>query len=180
MSAKYLAFIASSLHGFIARRNGDLDWLPEPGDSTEDYGYSEFISSIDTLVIGRNTFEKVLTFGDWPYPGKRVVVLSSTLNRDDIPEMIRGEVELYSGSIESLTGFLESSGVNGVYVDGGQAIQSFIKAGKINEITITYIPVLIGSGISLFGDVDHDIKLEHVSTQSFESGLVQSTYRIKV
>lgn len=176
MPTKYFVYIAISLDGFIARSNGDLDWLPQPGTSTEDYGYAKFMASIDTLVMGRNTFEKVLTFGEWPYSGKRVIILGTTLTPESIPNELRNVVELHSGPVLELIALLEASGAKGVCVDGGKTIQSFIKAGKINEITITSIPVLIGSGLSLFGEIEQDINLKHIATQAYDTGLVQSTY----
>lgn len=173
-------FIATSLDGFIARKNGDLDWLPgsDGATGTEDYGFHEFFNSIDTLVMGRKTYEQVLTFKQWPYQGKRVVVLSSRFEK--IPVKFAQDVEGTSATPKELTQRLSSSGSTHIYVDGGKTIQSFLQADLIQEMTITKIPILLGEGIPLFGTLADDIKLQHVSTRSFESGLVQSKYQVLI
>lgn len=177
MGIKSSVFIATSLDGFIARKNGDLDWLPgSDGQTGEDLGYEQFIASVDTLVMGRNTYELVQTFGEWPYGGKRVVVLSSRFPK--IPERLAEGVEGSSASPAELMRQLQRSGSTHVYVDGGKTIQSFLGANLIQEITITRIPVLLGEGIPLFGPLAGDIKLRHESTKAFDSGLVQSRYSI--
>jgi dihydrofolate reductase len=178
VSVKCSVFIATSLDGFIARKNGDLDWLPGSdgvaGD--EDYGFHEFFASIDTLVMGRKTYELALTFKEWPYRGKNVIVLSSGFPRE--PKSLNEGVMGTSSSPTELIQRLASSGSGHVYVDGGKTIQGFLQADLIQDMTITRIPVLIGEGISLFGPLAHDIKLEHVSTRAFESGFVQSKYKV--
>lgn len=178
MSALFSVYIATSLDGFIARSDGDLDWLLSAATSDDDHGYAAYMAGIDTLVMGRNTFEKVLTFGEWPYPDTRVVVLSRTLSVEDIPVALRSGVSLHAGPVEALVQSLVEAGAKGVYVDGGQVIQAFLAAGLLNELTITRIPILIGQGISLFADAGRDIVLEHLRTRAFDSGFVQSTYRI--
>jgi dihydrofolate reductase len=171
-------FIATSLDGFIARKNGDLDWLPgsDGEEGSEDYGFHEFFASVDALVMGRNTYELALTFKEWPYRGKNVVVLSSGFPK--IPKKLAEGVEGTSSLPKELIHRLASSGSAHVYVDGGKTIQSFLRANLIQEMTITRIPVLIGEGISLFGTLPHDIKLQHLSTRAFESGFVQSKYKV--
>lgn len=181
---KASVYIATSLDGFIAREDGDLDWLPgsdpneshDSGEVNEDYGYQEFMDSVDVLVMGRSTFETVLAFGQWPYGGKRVVVLSSKLRpgSDDLPE----SVEVMSGSPGEVIEALQESGARHLYIDGGKTIQGFLNAGLIQELIITVVPVLIGTGIPLFGALDHDLKLQHVETRSFPNGFVQSKYRL--
>jgi dihydrofolate reductase len=175
---KCSVFIATSLDGFIARKNGDLDWLPgSDGEAGgEDYGFNEFFASIDTLVIGRKTYELALTFKEWPYRGKKVVVLSSGFSKS--PKSLREEVTGTSLSPKELIQHLLSSGSDHAYVDGGKTIQSFLQANLIQEMTITRIPILIGEGISLFGPLGHDIKLRHLSTRAYESGFVQSRYTV--
>ena len=178
---KASAYVATSLDGYIARENGDLDWLPGGGsddsnDSNEDYGYQAFMDTVDVLVMGRNTYEKVLTFGDWPYGDKRVVVLSSrTL---DIPSRLAQSVESMSGSPAELVRRLLERGARHLYVDGGKTIQGFLEAGLLQELTITRVPVLIGSGIPLFGPLRWDVKLRHIETRHFANGLVQSRYEV--
>jgi len=177
---KASVYIATSLDGFIARADGGLDWLPgAEGESTagEDYGYREFMDSVDYLVMGRKTFEFVATFaGEWPYGGKRVVVLSS--RPLELPKHVAGRVEWMSGSPGEVVSRLAERGAQHLYVDGGKTIQGFLAAGLIQQLIITQVPVLIGEGIPLFGPLPHDIKLRHIETQSFPSGLVQSRYEV--
>ena len=167
-------FIGTSLDGFIARPNGDLDWLPEGGG--EPHGYDEFIASVDALVIGRKTFEKVLTFAAWPYGDKRVVVLSS--RPVDLAAAVGGVVEQMAGPEAEIVSRLEASGAHHLYVDGGITIQRFLQAGLIQRLIITRVPVLIGEGVPLFGTLPRDIRLRHVTTRHYPSGLVQSEYQV--
>jgi dihydrofolate reductase len=166
-------FIATSLDGYIAREDGSLDWLlSRAGDG--DYGYAEFIATIDVIVMGRKSFEAVLDSDPWLYEGTRVVVLST--GSPEVPEALRSSVEVLSLEPGPLLRHLAASGVRRVYVDGGQTIQGFLRAGLIQEITITRVPVLIGSGIPLFGDLPKDVPLDHVGTETFPNGMVQSRY----
>jgi dihydrofolate reductase len=171
---KASVFIGTSVDGFIARPNGDLDFLPPGGG--EPHGYDEFMASVDALVIGRNTFEKVLTFDTWPYGDKRVVVLSS--RPLDVSAVVGGVVEQMSGPPADIVAKLAVSGVNHIYVDGGITIQRFLCAGLIQRLIITRMPVLIGEGVPLFGALPHDIRLHHVATRQYASGLVQSEYEV--
>jgi dihydrofolate reductase len=165
-------FVGTSLDGFLARPDGSFDFLP---DDAEPHGYEEFIATIDALVIGRNTFEVVLAFPTWPYGDKRVVVLSS---RPIDLSGVKGRVEQMSGSPREIVSTLAASGANHLYVDGGITIQQFMRAGLVDRVIVTRVPVLIGEGIPLFGPVPHDIKLRHIATRSFESGLVQTEYQV--
>jgi dihydrofolate reductase len=167
-------FIGASVDGFIARPNDDLDWLPEGGG--EPHGYDEFIATVDAILIGRKTFDKVLTLGPWPYPGKRVVVLSS---RAVDLSAAGGSAEHMSGSPEEIVSRLAAQGAHHLYVDGGITIQRFLRAGLVDRLVITRVPVLIGEGIPLFGSLPHDVRLRHVATRDFPSGLVQSEYRVE-
>ncbi len=166
-------FIGASVDGFIARTNGALDWLPEDG---EPHGYDEFIASVDAIVIGRKTYETVLTFGTWPYGNKRVVVLSS--QPVDFSAIKGGVAEHMGGAPAEIVAGLAASGAQHLYVDGGVTIQGFLRAGVIRRLIITRIPVLIGEGIPLFGSLPGDVRLQHVATRQFPSGLVQSEYHI--
>jgi dihydrofolate reductase len=166
-------FVGTSLDGFIARANGDLDWLPAGGG--EPHGYDEFVASVDAIVIGRNTFEKVLTFGAWPYGEKRVVVLSH--HPLDL-SAAGGVVEQMAGSPADVVSQLAAKGARHLYVDGGITIQEFLRAGLVQRLVITRVPVLIGEGIPLFGPLARDIRLRHVATRHFPSGLVQSEYDV--
>ena len=167
-------FIGTSVDGFIARPNGDLDFLPPGGG--EPHGYDEFMATVDALVIGRKTFETVLAFPAWPYGEKRVVVLSS--RPVDLSAVRGGVVEHMAGPPAEIVSKLAASGAHHLYVDGGITIQQFLRAGLIQRIIITRVPVLIGEGIPLFGTLPRDIQLRHVATKHYSSGLVQTEYRI--
>ena len=170
---KLSVFVGTSLDGFIARRNGDFDFLPAGGG--ESHGYDEFIASVDTIVMGRNTFETVLKMESWPYEGKRVVVLS---NRPlDLSTIRGGMVEQMAGNPAEISK-LAATGAHQVYVDGGITIQEFLRAGLVQQLTITRVPVLIGDGISLFGTLPYDIRLRHLGTRQYPSGLVTSEYQV--
>ena len=167
-------FIGVSVDGFIARKNDDLDFLPE---DAEPHGYDEFIASVDAIVVGRKTFEKVLSFGTWPYGEKRVVVLSS--RPLDLSKAVGGVVEQMAGPPAEIVSQLAASGAHNLYIDGGITIQGFLRAGAIQRLIITRVPVLIGEGVPLFGALPHDIRLRHVATRAYPSGLVQSEYEVE-
>ena len=167
-------FIGTSVDGFIARPNGALDFLPEGGG--EPHGYNEFIASVDALVIGRKTFETVLALPEWPYAGKQVIVLSS--RPIDLSPAPRAQVEQMSGTPHEIHSQLSSRGFRHVYVDGGITVQGFLRAGLIQRITVTRVPVLIGDGIPLFGSLPHDVQLRHIATQTYKGGLVKSEYEV--
>ncbi|MBO8191775.1 dihydrofolate reductase family protein [Streptomyces oryzae] len=173
-------FIGASLDGFIARPDGEIDWLtdPLPGpqhatvtSSTEVAGWDTFFPSIDHLVMGRGTYEKVLTFDGWPYADKKVIVMSTTLEPgDDRITIVR--------SLDGAQRALAESGAQQVYVDGGKVIQEFLRADLIDEISVGWAPVLIGNGLPLFGHLDHDLQLSLVATNAGTSGMVHATYAI--
>lgn len=169
-----VVYIATSLDGFIARPDGAIDWLGEPPEG-EDYGWAEFIAGIDAIVMGRVTFEQVLTFGAWPYEGTPLVVLSRTI--DTVPERLRGKAEISSSPPDVLLRELAARGCRRVYVDGGAVIQSFLRDDLIDELVINTLPVLIGEGIPLFGALPGDLAWKHLSTEAYPKGLVMSRYR---
>jgi len=174
---KTSVFIATSLDGFIARPDGGLDWLNSSSrEDAEDYGYRKFMDTVDVLVMGRNTYEKVLTFDEWPYGTRRVVVLSHRSLH--IPAPIAGFVEAMSCSPDELVDRLSARGATHLYVDGGKTIQRFLDAGLIQRLIITRVPVLIGDGIPLFGSLQKDIGLRHIGTRVFPGGLEQSEYEV--
>src|SRR5882672_5918161 len=142
---KASVFVGTSVDGFIARANGTFDFLPPGGG--EPHGYHEFMATVDALVIGRNTFDIVLAFAQWPYE-KPVFVLS---NRPLSPTPPEAVVERLSGDPAEIVAILATRGIGHIYVDGGITIQRFLQAGLIQRLIITRVPVLIGSGISLFG-----------------------------
>ena len=168
---KCTVFVGTSLDGFIARTDGALDFLPEGGG--EPHGYNEFYASVDAVVIGRKTYETVLGFGGWAY-GKKPVIVLSTGKLAPFPE---GAVaEQMSGPPADIVARLAERGFEHLYVDGGQTVQRFLAAGLIDRLIITRVPVLIGTGIPLFGALPHDVRLKHVDTRQYASGLVQSEY----
>ena len=168
-------FVGTSLDGFIARANGAFDFLPSGGG--EPHGYDEFMATVDALVIGRKTFETVLTLDAWPYAGKTTFVLSTRPLAHAPPGV---SVERMSGAPADIVAELAARGIGHIYVDGGMTIQRFLEAGLIQRLIITRVPVLIGAGIPLFGAVPHDITLKHVATRQYPTGLVQSEYLVAV
>ena len=174
-------FVGVSLDGFIARPNGDLDWLMgEDGEEADgsDHGYNEFITGIDAIVMGRKTFEQVLTFDKWYYGDRRVLVLSHQPLDLSAAQARGGVVEQMAGAPSEIVTKLAASGASRLYVDGGITIQQFLRAGLIDRMIISRLPVLIGEGIPLFGSLPHDIRLQHVTTRTYPGGMVQSEYRI--
>jgi dihydrofolate reductase len=170
---KASVFIGASVDGFIARANGELDFLPPGGG--EPHGYEEFINSVDALVIGRNTYETVLRFDAWPYGAKPVFVLSTS----PLAQAPAGAVvEHLSGAPAEIASLLSARGIKHIYVDGGITVQRFLRAGLIQRLIITRVPVLIGDGIPLFGTLPHDVQLRHIATRQYQSGLVQSEYEV--
>lgn len=170
-------FIAISLDGFIARLNGDVNWLMERDDPSEDHGYGDFIADIDLIVMGRGTYEKVLELGPWPYD-RPVLVMSAKLSETPVPDALVGKVNFTSAQPIELMAELASQDVRRVYVDGGKLVQAFLREGLISDLVITVAPVLLGQGRPLFGAMEADVDLELVSSRSFPSGLVQSTYKV--
>lgn len=177
MQTKVSVFIATSLDGFIARADGSLDWLDQANSEVptdEGCGYHAFMDTIDVLIMGRNTYEKVLSFGEWPYANKKVVVLSSS--SVIVPDTLKKMVTFSNEAPRVLLNRLRDEGAKHLYVDGGLTIQRFLQDGLIDEITVTVIPVLLGKGIHLFGLLAKDIWFNHKSTTTYPFGYVQSTY----
>jgi dihydrofolate reductase len=166
-------FVGVSVDGFMARTDGALDFLPPGGG--EPHGYDEFMASVDALVIGRKTYETVLAFDQWPYGQKPVFVMSAHALASAPSGAI---VEHVSTSPADVASDLSARGIGHVYVDGGITIQGFLRAGLVQRLIVTRVPVLIGTGIPLFGATPHDIMLRHVATRSYASGLVQSEYAV--
>jgi dihydrofolate reductase len=177
---KVSVYIATSLDGYIARCDGSIDWLNEANavvPEGEDCGFMAFMNSVDTLIMGRKTYEQVLSFGQWPYGDTPVVVLSH--NSIEIPADLPDTISHSAESPSALLTRLATQGVKHVYVDGGSTIQGFLAESLIDEITLTQIPVIIGEGISLFAPQQGDITLIHLGTMSYEFGFVQSKYAVK-
>jgi len=165
-------FVGASVDGFIARPDGRFDFLP---DTPEPHGFDEFFASIDALLMGRKTYETALSFGNWPYGSKPVFVWSS---RPLAAAPTGAVLERLSGTPADIFDALAARHIRHAYVDGGQTVQSFLRAGLIDRVVVTRVPVLIGSGISIFGPLERDLRLRHVMTRHFPSGLVQSEYEV--
>jgi len=166
-------FVGVSVDGFLARADGALDFLDAGG--AEPHGYDEFFASVDALVIGRKTFETVLGFGGWAYGSKPVFVLTSRPLSPTPPEAI---VERVVGTPAAILDTVGARGFGHVYVDGANTIQQFLAAGLIQRLIVTRVPILIGSGVPLFGPLRKDILLRHVATRTFAGGLVQTEYAV--
>jgi len=173
---KAFVYIGTSLDGFIARTNGDIEWLVQYANDEAIQAYEEFISKIDAVVIGRGTFDKVLTFPSWPYE-KKVFVLSNTLK--NLPAIVENKAILLSLSPADTLKKLSQEGYTNVYVDGGLVIQNFLKADLIDELIISKVPIIIGSGIPLFAEVKQDLLFQHVKTEVQSNELVRSYYKRK-
>ena len=180
-------FLGMSVDGFIARLDGDLSWLtggtppasdggsaPEPDDGEGgDFGFADFVARVDAVLMGRSTYAFIAPFDDWPYQGRPVHVLSTTLEPG-----ADQRITVHRSLDEAVAG-LSRAGHRTVYVDGGRTVHDFLAAGLVDELTLSRVPVLIGTGHTPFGELTADIQLEHVRTQTFPSGMVQSTYRVK-
>jgi len=171
-------FIATSLDGYIADKQGQIDWLHAiPNVENDDMGYNQFISTVEAIVMGRTTFETVLGFGiDWPYQIP-VFVLSRTL--DSVPEKLVGKVELVKGSLHDILKSIHNKGYQNLYIDGGTTVQEFLREDLVDNLIITTIPILLGGGSSLFGTLDQPLTFEHVRSTRFLDCIVQNEYRRK-
>lgn len=174
---KVSVFIATSLDGYIAKPDGDINWLMDRRYELEgeDFGYQELYDACDLLVMGRNSFNKVSGFEEWPYPNKRVVVLSRSLKT--LSKQIDG-VELFGGSITEFMEMLTMQNCEHIYIDGGQVIQSFLEEGLVTDMTITTIPILLGDGLRLFGELSQEKHLSLISAKGYDNGFVQSKYEV--
>ncbi|MFC2007006.1 dihydrofolate reductase family protein [Chloroflexota bacterium] len=167
-------YVAASLDGFIATNNGGLEWLDEiPNPEQSDYGYAEFMTGIDAIVMGRKTFEKVLSFGSWQYDVP-VFVISNSVRT--IPKELGEKVEIVNGELRQLVSTLGERGYENLYIDGGKTIQSFLEEALIDEIIITRVPILLGDGIPLFGKLAQQQRFTHNDSEIFNNGLVKSYY----
>ena len=175
MKGKNLVYIAKSLDGYIAGKNGELGWLQSiPNPENEDMGYLKFMDRVDALVMGRNTFETVCSFqGEWPYD-KPVFVISSTLN--SIPKELREKAQLVNGTIPEILDTIHKEGFTNLYIDGGVTIQNFLKEDLIDEMIITTIPILLGGGVPLFEELPVQLMFQHVRSEVFLDQVVQDSY----
>jgi dihydrofolate reductase len=175
-----LVFLGMSVDGFIARLDGDISWLtgdaeaggaPDDGEG-EDFGFGAFVSGVDALLTGRSTYDFLAPMESWPYQGKPVHVLSTTLQPGADPRVT------VHGSFEDAVAALDAAGYRNVYIDGGKTVHTFLAAGLVSRLTLSRVPVLIGTGHTPFGELPADLRLEHQHTEVFPGGMVQSTYRV--
>jgi dihydrofolate reductase len=171
-----LVYIGTSLDGFIARKDGNIDWLTQFANDEAIHAYEEFMKRIDAIVIGKGTLEKVLTFPSWPY-NKEVFVLSTSIKK--APDIVKEKITILSTGPVALLSYLSGKGFTSIYVDGGKVIQSFLKEDLIDELIISKAPVLIGNGIPLFGYLNVDLQFKHIRTEAYSNGLVRSYYERK-
>ena len=165
-------FIATSIDGFISKENGDIEWLNSfPNPENLDFGFNSFINNIDCIIMGRNTFEKVLTFKEWPYK-KKVYILSSILKKE-----INNQYEIFN-DLDSILEQLKIQNFQSIYVDGGKTIQSFLNRNLLNELIISIIPTFLGKGISLFNSCDKSFNLILLNSTVYSNGIVKNHYKI--
>lgn len=183
---KCSAYIATTADGFIARADGSVDWLETSGDPevgmAEGYiDFATYIATIDCMIMGRKCMEMISSFDlppdQWPYGTTKIVVLSKTVQTP--PDNLKNKIELYSGDLAALLDRLEAEGYQSAYVDGGKTIQNFINLGRLDEITITQMPILIGDGTPLFGRTLRDVTLTDAQAVACPSGYIQFRYRIE-
>ena len=167
-------YIATSLDGFIATSEGGLDWLDNnPNPEGDDFGWAEFMNGIDALVMGRKTFEKVASFGVWPYTMPVFVLSRSKIS---VPGALENKVEVVYETPKKLVENLRTQGYQNLYIDGGITIQNFLADDLIDEMIITRVPILLGSGIPLFGKLQQRQYFKHVKTIVLNEILVKSHY----
>lgn len=171
---KTIVYVGISLDGFMARKDGDIGWLMQFNNKEVQQSYNEFINQIDAIVIGRGTFETVLDFPSWPYD-RKVFVLSNSINQ--APDLVKDKVTVVSMNPSELLAYLSDEGFSNIYIDGGKVIQSFLREDLIDELIITQVPLLIGSGIPLFGDINRDLHFTHLRTEVYSNELVKSYYQ---
>ncbi|MGY3572558.1 dihydrofolate reductase family protein [Vibrio paucivorans] len=170
-----IVYIATSLDGYIADKNNQVDWLHEvPNPEGSDFGFADFMERVDALVMGRNTFDMVASFGgDWPY-SKPVFVLSNTMT--SVPEQYQDKVFLVKGELKDVVASLNEQGYQDLYIDGGVTIQNFLAQDLIDEMIITTIPTLLGGGIPLFGELQSPLKFKHLESEQCAGILVKTRF----
>lgn len=177
MHTNNFVFIATSIDGYIADRDNKIDWLHSiPNPENLDMGYAEFFSTIDAIVMGKNTFQTVCEFEEWPYD-KPVFVLSSTLR--EIPQELSKQAFLINDKLEQVLDEIHNKGFFNLYIDGGKTIQSFLKKDLIDSMIITLIPKLLGGGQPLFGDLPFELDFECTHSIKFSNNIVQNTFQRK-
>jgi dihydrofolate reductase len=175
MTRKVILYIAVSLDGYIAQPNDDLGFLSIVEQEGEDYGYNDFIETIDAVIVGRKTYEKVISMGiDFPHADKDAYIITRT------PRPQKGNVKFYTGQLKALVEKLKTEAGKNIFCDGGaEIVNELLKDDLIDEFIISIIPILLGNGTKLFKDGRPETKLELTSIKSFEKGLAQLHYQRK-
>jgi dihydrofolate reductase len=165
---KIVLFISSSLDGYIARINGDIDWL----FTDQNYGYTKFLESIDTVLMGRKTYEQILTFGEYPYQEKKSYVFTKNLDFQTTTDVeFVADLENFVNHLRLL------DGKNIWLVGGAMLIRDFLNKKLVNEVIISVHPIILGEGIPLFAN-PHTTALQFTGCQTYSSGLVQLSYDV--
>jgi len=167
---KIILYIATSIDGFIARENGDIDWLPQSNSQEEDYGYKKLLGSVDTLLIGRKTYDQILSFGKWPYKGKKCYVFTNSNPKPD------NNVEFINNPVSFIKELIKKDGKDIWLVGGSELNTLLINEGLIDEIILTITPVVLGQGIKIFNNIENDIKLKLKDSIGYNSGFTQLKY----
>ncbi len=172
MNRKLILYIACSLDGYIAAKNDNIDFLNTVAVEGEDYGYGEFINSVDTVIVGRKTYDKVLSIGyDFPHADKESYIITRT-KKDSI-----GNIHFYNGSIKELVENLKTKPGMNIFCDGGaEIVNLLLKEQLFDELYISIIPCLLGSGTKLFNEINIESSLKLVDSRAYKSGLVQLHY----
>lgn len=183
---KCSAFIATSVDGFIARPDGNVDWLHSSGNqdvemgNQADMGFYDYLSEVDCLIMGRKTMEVIanmnLSDDQWPYGDMKIVVLSSSIT--EIPASVRSNAMVFSGELKDLISMLKEEGLKHAYIDGGSTIQQFIREGLMSEMTIARVPILLGEGIPLFTTLGREVSLKDAETTAYPNDFVQVKYKL--
>lgn len=173
MERKVILYIAMSLDGFIATKDNSIDFLSMVEKAGEDYGYNDFVKSVDTVIIGRKTYDKVIEMGyEYPHADKKIFIVT----RNAKPS--KGNIQYYSGDLTQLVNELKKQPGKHIYCDGGSEIANeLMKNELIDEYIISIIPTLLGDGIKLFKDGRPGLNLSLLTAKQFDTGLTQLHFR---
>ena len=173
--SKVILYIAASLDGFIAGSDGDISWLDKYQGGGDDYGYSEFYENVGTSIMGANTYEKALTLKG----GIDNNMPTYVITHRKLQTISDAKITLYSGNLPELIKNIQKRTEKNIWlVGGGQLTQSFLKEALIDEIILSTIPLILGEGISLFSNTRKEINLEMTNTERYQSGIMQTQYRV--
>jgi len=173
VTRKVILYIATSLDGFIARKDGSVDWLEKYNTPAEDYGYNDFLDSIDTIVMGNTSYQQILSFGEFPYKNKKCFVFANKGTESQYAEFVKGSVETFLGELNP------DKNKNMWLLGGANLVRQFIGQDLIDEFIITIVPVIIGGGIQLFSEGGTELSLALKEVKSYKSGVVQIHYERK-